>query len=157
MQKVLNILLMIVIAGTAWYGWRQYNLTPCDTTLEYLLGRFDTNFGITESQFLSYVSEAEVPWEDELGKQLFKYNPQAKFKVNLIYDERQRETVTKQRAESGLESAESTLRSLDKKLDTFRSQYDSRSKEFDKMKSDLEELSAEYESEVSYWNANGGA
>ena len=139
------------------YSAYEYTRTPCDTVLEYSIGRFDTNFGVSQIQFKNYVAQSELAWEKEVGKELFKYNPEAKFKINLIYDERQKATILKQRTESGLDAAETTLQSLDARLALFKSEYDRQVKAFDVMKENLDTLSNEYEKQVEYWNSHGGA
>lgn len=147
-------MLAIPVLGYSWY---QYNLTPCDKVLEYSIGRFDSHFGLTEKDFKSYITKAEESWENTLSKNLFEYKAEAKFKVNLIYDERQQETVLKQRDESGLNKAETSLRSLDARLALFKSQYDSRTLALERMRQDYDLELRDYEAGVKYWNSHGGA
>ena len=157
MRKILNTLFILAIFGALGFSWWQYNLTPCDRGLEYSIGRLDTNFGLSEEQFKKYVQNSEAPWEKALNKNVFEYNPAAKFTVNLIYDERQRETILKQKTESGLTAAESFFKNLDSKFNTAKADYENKVASFESAKSTLDARAAKYEQEVNYWNTRKGA
>ncbi|MEK7117716.1 MAG: matrixin family metalloprotease [Patescibacteria group bacterium] len=157
MRKILNTLFILAIFGALGFSWWQYNLTPCDRGLEYSIGRLDTNFGLSEEQFKKYVQNSEAPWEKALNKNVFEYNPAAKFTVNLIYDERQRETILKQKTESGLTAAESFFKNLDSKFNIAKADYENKVASFESAKSTLDARAAKYEQEVNYWNTRKGA
>lgn len=163
MKKVIYAILILVIFLTFGYSWREYSRTPCDRVLEYSVGRFDGNFGINEVQFKKYVASAEVPWESVLGskkgksKNLFQYNPDAKFTVNLIYDERQRETTEKQKTESGLSATENFFKNLDVKFNVTKAEYDSQAASYEIKKRAFDERVKSYQDEVDYWNSHNGA
>lgn len=157
MRKFLNTILILAIFGALGFAWREYNLTPCDRALEYSIGRFDNKFGLSEEQFKKYVQNSEAPWEKTLNKNVFEYNPAAKFTVNLIYDERQRETIAKQKTESGLTAAEDFFRNLDAKFNAAKTIYDAKISAYESAKAAFENRAARYEKEVTYWNAKKGA
>ncbi|MEK7062529.1 MAG: matrixin family metalloprotease, partial [Patescibacteria group bacterium] len=148
---------ILAIFGALGFSWWQYNLTPCDRGLEYSIGRLDNNFGLSEEQFKKYVQNSEAPWEKALGKNVFEYNPAAEFKVNLIYDERQRETILKQKTESGLTAAENFFKDLDAKFNIAKTNYENKVASFESAKSALDARAAKYEQGVDYWNAHKGA
>jgi len=162
MKKFLNAIFILIIISALGFFWYQYDLTLCDKVLKYSIGRFDNNFGISEEQFKKYVASAELPWENILTKEksqgmnLFKYDPEAKFTVNLIYDKRQRETLEKQKTESGLEAAENFFKSLDAKFNLAKSGYDSNVSNYDSAKAAFDLRAANYEVEVNYWNSKKG-
>jgi hypothetical protein len=66
---------------------------PCERPIEYSLGVFDERFGMTQAEFLAEATVAEGLWEQTLGRELFRYVPGAQFKVNLIFDTRQEQTI----------------------------------------------------------------
>lgn len=124
MKKLLSYIFLLALIGASGYFIYQKNLRPCDKPLEYSIGRFDTQFGISEEDFKSYITEAGSVWETALGKKMFIYNPNANFKINLIYDERQLETIQKQKTEFGLSAVEDAFKKLDADFSAFKSEYD---------------------------------
>jgi outer membrane murein-binding lipoprotein Lpp len=157
MSRVINAILILVILIVIGYGAYNYSLTPCDTVLEYSIGRFDSNFGLSREQFANHLTQAEAVWEGAAGKNLFEYDPRAQFTVNLIYDSRQRATVERQRTESGLAAAENILKTLDANFNEARIKYENEVAALESAKAALENRGAEYQSEVNYWNSRGGA
>ena len=156
-KTLLTICLLLVIG---FLGYTIYTLIPrdpCNTVLHYSIGRFDSNFGITKEEFLARIKVAESVWENAAHKDLFSYDPNAKFQINLIYDERQRETLLKQRTESGLEKAETVFKSIDDAFNKIKSEYETASASYQKAESDYNERRLAYEKEVEYWNKRGGA
>lgn len=129
----------------------------CREPLKYSLGRFDTEFGVSKSDFLKRISESEEVWEKVLKKNLFEYEESAKFKVNLIFDERQRETIQKQRVESGLDIAEKNFRVIDSRFTSFKRSYEARVAEYENDVAIFQKRQSEYERQVQYWNSRGGA
>lgn len=130
---------------------------PCSTPLEYSIGSIDPRFGISQEDFLKTIGEAETVWEDPVSKNLFQYNPQADLKINLIYDNRQEETVASKDLESQLNQLESSHDNIMKEYDSLSTAYKKRIDAYDaavaKYKDDLDS----YNSEVRHWNELGGA
>lgn len=122
-QYVSILVLVSLIVSSAYFIY-QKTLSPCDRPLEYSIGQFDTQFGVSQSDFKSYIVESGSVWEKVLGRKVFIYNANAKFKINLIYDERQLSTIQKQKTEFGLSAAEETFKKLDTEFNIFKNQYD---------------------------------
>jgi len=78
MKLVKNIFIPVILVlsfGYSGYFFYGYFQKPCDKPLEYSIGRFDTQFGVSGEDFKKYLAEAEVVWEKTLGKNIFIYNP----------------------------------------------------------------------------------
>jgi len=133
------------------------SLGPCEKIKEYSIGRFDTQFGISKDDFIGYISESKSVWEKALGKDIFVYDPDASFKINLIYDERQLDTVQKQKTEFGLLAVEESLKNFDFEFNTYKIQYDEASANYEKLLKIFEENKSAYEKVVADWNSKGGA
>ena len=101
-----SIIILLGLIGASGYFIYQKTLSPCDKPLEYSIGRFDDQFGISQEDFKSYIVGAGSVWEKVLNRKIFIYNPNADFKINLIYDERQLSTIQKQKTEFGLSAVE---------------------------------------------------
>jgi hypothetical protein len=132
MKKILQYLFLLAIIGISTYFVYEKTLRPCDRELEYSIGRFDTQFGISEGEFKARIVEAGSVWEKALGKSIFVYKPGADFKINLIYDERQLATVQKQKTEFGLSAVEETFKKLDAEFNLFKNDYEQKVSVYEK-------------------------
>jgi hypothetical protein len=130
--KFLMVVILLSLIGVSGYFIYEKSLRPCDKPIEYSIGRFDTQFGISQDDFKSYLAEAGTVWEKVLGKKEFIYNPKADFKINLIYDERQLETIQKQKEEFGLTAIETVFKKLDADFMAFKNQYDQKAASYER-------------------------
>jgi len=131
--------------------------TVCDKPLVYSVGVVDNEFGITAEEFKNVLIDAEVIWEEGIGMDLFTYNKDAEFKINLIFDERQRETIAEKRLRESLGKSNDAYDELVKRYNSLESLYDNF---FDKYKNKIElyeERLFIYNEKVEYYNSIGGA
>jgi len=133
------------------------NYLPCQYPITYTIGTFDSRFGISKSDFLDAVSQAEKIWEEPIGKQLFEYKTGGNLKINLIYDSRQ-EATDKLKA-LGYISDENTA-----SYNQLKARYELLKNEYEKIKTDYDTKTANYQAKVSSYNqavseanARGGA
>jgi len=157
MKKLVQYAFLLVLIGASSYFVYQQTLSPCDKILEYGIGRFDTQFGISQSEFKAYITEAGSIWEKASGKKIFTYNSTANFKINLIYDERQLATTQKQKTEFGLSAVEESFKKLDADFNLFKNKYDQKISAYEVALSSYKERKAAYDAKVAYWNSRGGA
>jgi hypothetical protein len=134
-----------------------YEALPCQEPIEYSLGTFDTRFGISQESFLKEVATAESPWEAALGKDLFRYVPEAAFKVNLVFDTRQEQTLEANKLEASLEKTNSTQEVIDQKQEAVLASYEKASGEYERMLASFKKRLFAYNAEVEKWNKRGGA
>ena len=160
MKILKNIIAVIVLAGAIGYsGYTIYqnSLGPCDKPFEYSIGRFDIQFGVSRGDFTSYITESGSVWEKVLNRKIFIYNPDASFKINLIYDQRQLSTIQKQKTEFGLSAVEDAFKKLDADFNSFKNQYDQKVSSYNQALSSYQNRKSVYDAEVASWNAKGGA
>lgn len=155
-NTLLFIILILAFAYTG-YSFYMFSLDPCDKSVGYALGRFDSQFGVSQEEFKSQVAAAEKIWEDAIGKDVFHYDPDASLKINLIYDERQLATIQKQKTESGLSAVEDVLAKLDEEFNRMKSDYESKFKDHEAAVASFEVQKEDYADKVEYWNSKGGA
>jgi hypothetical protein len=134
----------------------------CVEPIKYSLDRFDTQFGISKTYFLSALTDAESIWEKTVGKDLFVYAPEDSekkdtLKVNLVYDYRQQAT-------SHLKSLGIDVKNNQASYDSLRAKYLLIQAEYLKIKNTYDTGVAvfnsdniAYEKKVEYWNQRGGA
>ena len=166
MKKIGQNIFIIVVASTAFFYrdkiksiWSQSigYYFPCSQPIYYSLGTFDTRFGISKTDFLSALSDAEAIWEKPLGKNLFQYDLNGSLKVNLIYDSRQ--SVTSQLQSMGIvvQNNQASYDSLKAKYGSVVSQYSADKNIFETKLSDFNSQKSAYEAEVAASNKKGGA
>ncbi len=119
---------------------------PCQTPLAYSIGEFDARFGITREEFRQAVLEAEIPWESALGRDLFRYDGEALFPVNLVFDERQQRTIDGQKLESAFETVQS-------KQVTIRGEYAANVAALEKRRGEYDARLAAFEKSIARFNA----
>ena len=76
---------------------------PCAVPLSWRIARVDDAFGLSEEEARTRVREAERFWEGEVGRELFRHDPDDGFPVRFVYDERQARLSSRARAEGELE------------------------------------------------------
>jgi len=129
---------------------------PCSKPIEYSIGTIDPKFGISEDAFIENAARAEKIWEEETKKELFTYNPEAEFKINLIFDERQQATNEAVELENKLEKLDLTHDSTIEEYNSLKIKYSKRLAEYESKVAKYEKRLREYEKDVKYWNAHGG-
>ncbi len=130
---------------------------PCGRSLEYSIGAIDPKFGISREELIKISQEAEKIWEDSANKNLFGYNSQSEFKINLIFDERQQQTAEAEKLEEDLSSLEMSREILAKQYESIQSSYDKKMKAYEKALAECKNKLEEYNKKVEYWNERGGA
>lgn len=152
---VLGILLLF--AAIATFIFVINPTTVCERPLAYDIGIVDDEFGITKDSFLSTIVQAENIWEGGMGMELFTYKPDAEFKINLIFDERQRKTLAERRAREVLEGNGASYDSLHERYDSLISQHNKKLEQYNASLTIYEKDLSKYNSEVEHYNKIGGA
>jgi len=150
MKWLRTIFLYSMLAVSIFFLWENVLRTPCSRIIEYSIGEFDERFGLSQDEFITQIELAEIPWEDAAGKNIFRYAPEADFKVNLIWSEEQDRLYTGNALEDSLDSKQDSLESI-------QSRYKSAVSRYERAVASYETKLASYEKDVSYWNERGGA
>lgn len=160
MKAIKNIFiyaLLLAAFSLTGYSFYKYSLKPCDKPIEYSVGSFDQRFPISQDQFKKDIEKAASIWEGALGRETFSYNPSSSFKINLVYDQRQIETIQKQKIESGLDAEETLLKQLDSRFEAAKASYERELSIHETKVASFEADKKDYDSKVEYWNSKGGA
>lgn len=157
MRKFINFFFVLLAFGPLVYILYELNSPICSKALKYGVGSFDSAFGITKEDFRMVALQAESVWENELERNVFIYDSEADFKINLIYDEKQLATIQKQKTESGLTALESEFETLDRQLTTLKFEYESKVQSYKNRLTSFDQKKSSYESKVAQWNSKGGA
>ncbi len=155
---VLSVVLLILAVIFVWVVILiPQQKTVCDEPLEYSIGEIDDSFNISKDNLLKLAYEAEVIWEKGTGMELFTYNPNAPFKINLIFDERQQNTLTERRLRGSLDKKSASYDKLAEEYETLKTLHDEHFKIYNSAVSLYENRLNEYNEKVAHWNKEGGA
>ncbi len=132
-------------------------LLPCAQPITYTVGSFDARFGISKSEFLNAIAQAEAIWEKPVGKNLFAYAPDGTLKINLVYDFRQQATQQLRALGITVGSDRASYDALKAKYDAMQADYLQQKSSYDAKLSALQSAQSTYEAQVAYWNQKGGA
>lgn len=146
-------LLLIIFGGTAlviyFYAPEKYS---CVQPIRYSVGELDERFGLSHEDLLLVLERAENVWEDAAGKELFTYDENGRFKVNLVYDERQLKTDLVETSETALnqkqleyQEADESYRQKAEELNQAISVFNAQAREFERQRD-------RYTSGVREWN-----
>lgn len=130
---------------------------PCSKPLEYSIGQIDPQFGISQDQLRVMAKEAEETWENSTGKNLFEYKSEAQFKINLVFDDRQKETIDSQSAQENLDKLNLSYDNASKQYASLSLNYKKQLDAYNDAVADYEKKLDKYNKKVSYWNEKGGA
>lgn len=165
-----NILLLLVLVVAGYYfqdplkvafGIVKNKYFPCQSPIYYSIGTFDERFGLSESEFLKIVGEAEEVWEEPmksyLDNELLVYKTDGELKINLIYDDRQDATDTLHKMGLVINNTQASYDNLKSKYDSLKDEYQKQKANFETRASRLEQKRKAYEKDVESWNSHGGA
>lgn len=156
---VLLVGVVVYFRGPLQVVWNQMknNYLPCRYPITYRINTFDTKFGVSKTDFLAAMKEAEAIWEKPIGKNLFDYKTDGYLKVNLVYDDRQK--TTQELAKMGI-----VVKNDKESYDKIKSTYDSINASYKIQKAAFETRVAAfnvrkdaYEKQVAEANSKGGA
>jgi len=150
MKILRTIILYGLLALILVLLWKNVLRSPCDRTIEYDIGEFDERFEISREIFITQIELAEIPWEEAVDKNLFRYVEGADFKVNLIWSEEQERLYKGNDLENDLDNKQESI-------DTVQVRYQSAVNRYERSVREYESRLAKYETDVTYWNNQGGA
>lgn len=140
------IWIIVTFAVLFFFGYLFYSeilKNPCDIPVAYTIGNIDSRFKISPAEVRNVADDAANRWNNNLHQQVYRYDPNAKLKINLVYDERQQK----------LDATKAQISEFDKESQTiteFRTKVENLSIEYQQ---DLDD----YNARVTYWNSRGGA
>jgi len=154
-KKILELMFLGVLSFGLYFLVVSIPL-PCDRAIKYSLGVFDSRFDLSKEAFLREALSAEALWENALGKELFVAVPESAFRMNLIFDERQEQTLSSQRLEANLEVTQATQQEIEKNQQKKVALYEETSRVYERMLTAFKRDLDAYNKEVREWNRDGG-
>lgn len=149
-----TFMLALLLGGTYWFSQVQ---AGCNLPLSYRIGEFDERFDISRDEARIALMEAEAVWENATGENLFRYDEEASFTVNFIFDDRQALTEAEKNLRERLNASEHIHSAIDETYSTLIAEYSTLNMQYqDRVESYKKRLEV-YNSEVASYNEAGGA
>lgn len=159
MMVLRNLALAVFVAVMGFFAYqthtepqtRHNSLThrltyPTDTRVRYRIGEVDARFGLSRDEVKRLAHEAVMIWHEGTGSEWFVYDDSAKLAINLIYDERQIETLERQKIKQNIDELQHRHQANTNKLHDERQQLQ---RQFDQLQHELNAWQAQYD-EVVY-------
>ncbi|OHA27382.1 MAG: hypothetical protein A3C06_04125 [Candidatus Taylorbacteria bacterium RIFCSPHIGHO2_02_FULL_46_13] len=147
---------VLALAGAASAAFYYFHKEPCEVPIAYRISTFDTQFGLSRTDFLEAINQASDIWEKAIGRDLFTYDPKGKLQINLVYDERQQETKDRQQIGVAIDQTESLYKTKRAEFDALTAQYKTATAEYESLATDFRAKADAYEADVSAYNGRGG-
>ena len=154
MRQLIAILFLCIGVVVAMWSW-QKTRTECESVLSYRIGEVDAEFGLDEIAFRDIAERAVQMWEQATGRTLFTYDPTASFTLNLVFDDRQRNTIAGQQLSRQLEQTEASRRSVDAHQERWQAIYDARHRAYEQARLDFNKRLDTYNATVEALNEQG--
>lgn len=136
-----TLFLALSTAALAVLVYALYPRSTCERTLAYGVGDVDPRFGVSPDEVREAARQAAGLWDDANGEPVFRYDPEAPFKIYLHYDERQPHALAAKRDKERIESEDAVLREVHGRYDALKAAFDSEARA--------------YERDVAAWKAAG--
>jgi len=130
---------------------------PCAKPLTFSVGAIDPRFGVSKNTLEKSSQQAADIWNKAAGKKLLQYDSHASFKINLVFDQRQAQTLEESKLEENLKNLKLTNEDLAKQYDALHNTYSQKVIDYKKSVSSYKKRLDEYNQKVDYWNSQGGA
>ncbi len=157
MRRVLAQGLIVVGAVALAYAGFAAQSNPCAQPVEYAIGSIDGRFGISVADITRTASISESLWEQSLQRNLFRYNPDASLKINLVFDQRQQNTQDEKSKRADITQTASLYGAMVGDHSTLARKYTTQVNAYEKLAITYQKRSDSYAQAVTYWNSHGGA
>lgn len=132
-------------------------LAPFDQRIRYRIGEIDPRFAIHPSEVQQLALEATQIWQQAGGKDYFVYDPKAKLTIDLIYDERQLESNSRQQQLEYIESRQALWQQRHLQAEQLKQHIQALQQQLSQKRDDLNQATHLYNQQVQHLNARGGA
>ena len=132
-------------------------LAPFDQRISYRLGDIDPRFGISPAEVQQLAVEATQIWQQAGGREYFVYDPQAKLRIDLIYDQRQSESNSRQQQLSQIETKQALWQQRHLQAEQLKQQISDLQQQLSQKRDALTQATHAYNQQVQQINARGGA
>lgn len=156
MTTISRIIIICLLAGLGYAVYAGYP-GPCAQPIRYSIGSVDPRFDLPESDFLELAKSTEVVWESQFNRNFFEYDANARFKINLVFDERQRRTIEEQTTREQISAQQQEYRTRLQEYEADVEQQAQANQDYENATAAYQARLNKYNQDVAHWNRNGGA
>lgn len=149
------VVFLIAVLFSGWYFYREAH--PCIFPLPYSIGSIDERFNLDANTVKKIMVEAEMVWEEALGRQLFTYANDASFKIDFTYDDRQERSESAEAQKEALDQKENISKSINKEYAKLLTEYDQLKDSYESKVAAYNKRLATFNATVASYNQKGGA
>jgi hypothetical protein len=150
----------VSLLATGIFGvsyWYTATSHICPIPITYKLGTLDERFAIDKTELTKVLADAELVWEKAAGEDLFVYDEDSDFAINLIFDERQQLASTEEEWRINLDQKQEEYETLLAKIKTMAERYQIEEASYNTRREEYEAKLSKYNAEVEKYNNEGGA
>lgn len=155
-------LIFLVLAfgiGASVHGVQSLTKNSCSLPKTFSVGPVDSRFGLSKDLVASYAQTAAQTWNSAYATNtLLSYmSANGDITITFVYDERQRATIENEKIKQTIEAEKSTLDDLKDTIDSLKAQYATLGASISEETDSYNAALSKHNTEVKYWNAQGGA
>lgn len=155
-------LAFLVIAfgiGTNISSVQSLTKNSCTIPKTFSIGPVDSRFGLSKEVIASYAQSAAKTWNNAYATNtLLTYVPNnGDINITFVYDERQRATIENEKIKQTIETEKSTLDDLKDTIESLKAQYATLGETVTAQSDTYNAALSKHNTEVQYWNSQGGA
>jgi hypothetical protein len=151
---VIALVLTVTLAAAQWYQTTSY---LCPVPISYRLGEIDQSFSLSREEARMALQQAEAVWEGQTDLELFTYDEDADFFVQLVFDERQATVDAISADEARLQAIAAENEALATQIQTLATRFDEARATFGSEQAAYEDDLEAYNERVQRINDRGGA
>jgi len=129
----------------------------CRFPILYSIDRIDPNFSVNKTELENIIGKAAAEWAKASGKTLFSETETGPLKINLVYDERQKETDMLKKLGLSVDQGKDAFDSLETTYNRMKIDYMTLSANYDRLVKNFESEKTALQTTIDYWNKRGGA
>ncbi len=103
-------------------------------------------------ELIDHLFNAEVVWENALHKELFEYVKESDLVINLVFDERQANTIAANKSQERISVIESSYENATDLYDSEIQRYSTRALQYTQEANKYKDGLSQYNANVKYWN-----
>jgi hypothetical protein len=140
------LIIALLLSRAVYYYLNAY----CYFPILYSVGEVDPRFNVNKEQVIEIAKDASDRWNQAVGKEIIKYDPEASLKITFVYDQRQADLDRLNAELEKIGNNDLNLENFLTKIEDLNDQYET----------DIEDYTTRlqaYNKKVDYYNNSGGA
>ncbi|WHP04583.1 MULTISPECIES: matrixin family metalloprotease [Acinetobacter] len=126
-----------------------------ENPLRYRIADLDPRLNISQQQMVELSKQAAAIWEKDTGQNYFVYDPEAKFAINLVFDQRQIRSMKRSENLNQLEQEQQNWLNENQQLKTLKDNLTQSQTQLELQKKGYESQVQQYQQALAQFKAQG--